>query len=162
MANPAITTEGQYSPEAKNDALVSSLRFDLLMATLGIIFVGGLYLDGWAHAHGMVDRTFFTPWHAVLYSAYFLNAIVLVATLFLNHARGYAWRRAMPAGHQLSLLGVPLFALGGVGDEFWHILFAFQAVIEPLLSPTHLLLPLSALFLITVPPQPTLRRPHSA
>src|SRR5258708_4593706 len=162
MANPAITTEGQYSPEAKNDALVSSLRFDLLMAILGIIFVGGLYLDGWAHAHGMVDRTFFTPWHAVLYSAYFLNAIVLVATLFLNHARGYAWRRAMPAGYELSLLGVPLFALGGVGDVFWHILFGFEVGIEPLLSPTHLVLALSGIFIMSGPLRAALRRSNSA
>jgi hypothetical protein len=29
--------------------------------------VAGIYLDGWAHNHGKVD-SFFTPWHAVLYS----------------------------------------------------------------------------------------------
>jgi hypothetical protein len=127
MANPAITTEGQYSSEAKNDVLVSSLRFDLLMAILGIIFVGGLYLDGWAHAHGMVDRTFFTPWHAVLY-----------------------------------LLGVPLFALGGVGDVFWHILFGFEVGIEPLLSPTHLVLALSGIFIMSGPLRAALRRSNSA
>jgi hypothetical protein len=33
-------------------------------------FVAGLYLDGWAHNHGKVDNTFFTPWHAVFYSGY--------------------------------------------------------------------------------------------
>jgi hypothetical protein len=28
--------------------------------------VGGIFLDGWAHAHGRVDESLFTPWHAVL------------------------------------------------------------------------------------------------
>ncbi len=73
MADSTFTAKGQALPEAKSDVLASSLRLDLLMGVLGMVFVGGLYLDGWAHAHGMVDKTFFTPWHAVLYSAYALS-----------------------------------------------------------------------------------------
>src|SRR5260221_1711102 len=151
MADSTITAKGQTLPEAKSDVLASSLRFDLLMGVLGMVFVGGLYLDGWAHAHGMVDRTFFTPWHAVLYSAYALNAAVLVATLLRNHARGYAWQRAMPAGYELSLLGVPLFRPAGAGDIFWHFLFGFEVVIKPLFSPTHLVLPLGGFFIFIGP-----------
>ncbi len=162
MADSTITAKGQTLPEAKSDVIASSLRFDLLMGVLGMVFVGGLYLDGWAHAHGLVDKTFFTPWHAVLYSAYALNAVVLVATLLRNHARGYAWRRAMPAGYELSLLGVPLFALGGIGDMFWHILFGFEVGIEPLLSPTHLVLAMSGLFILSGPLRAALRRSSGA
>src|SRR5260370_570665 len=162
MADSTITAKGQTLPEAKSDVLVSSVRFDVLMGVVGMVFVGGLYLDGWAHAHGLVDRTFFTPWHAVLYSAYALDAAVLVATLLRNHARGYAWMRAMPAGYELSMLGVPLFALGGAGDMFWHILFGFEVGIQPLLSPTHLVLAMSGLFILSGPLRAALRRSSSA
>src|SRR5260370_42536227 len=121
MADSTITAKGQTLPEAKSDVIVSSLRFDLLMGVLGMVFVGGLYLVGWAHAHGLVDRTFFTPWHAVLYSAYALNAPVLVATLLRNHARGYAWLRVMRAGYVLSLLVLLLLPFCGVRVLFLHI-----------------------------------------
>ena len=46
--------------------------------------MGGVFLDGWAHAHGKVDRTFltcFTPWHAALYSGYLSVALFLVISL---------------------------------------------------------------------------------
>src|SRR5262245_27710062 len=45
-------------------------RFDAFAALLSAAFVGGLFLDGWAHNHGKVDQSFFTPWHAILYSSY--------------------------------------------------------------------------------------------
>ena len=45
----------------------SSIKFDRLMIILVCWFVGGLFIDGWAHNHGLVDRTFFTPWHALLF-----------------------------------------------------------------------------------------------
>src|SRR5258708_5553632 len=43
--------------------------------------VSGVYLDGWAHQHGKVDDTFFTAWHAVLYSGYGATAGVLLAAV---------------------------------------------------------------------------------
>src|SRR5205085_6001355 len=110
----SVFTPGQQSLAAPQKAwLVSSLRFDLVMGLLSMVFVGGLYLDGWAHAHGLVDTTFFTPWHAVLYSGYLVNAGALVAVLLINHAYGYPWKSSMPSGYGFSLLGVPLFALAG-------------------------------------------------
>src|SRR4029077_1895831 len=39
----------------------ASRRFDGLVAVLSAVFIGGLYLDGWAHVHGHVDQSFFTP-----------------------------------------------------------------------------------------------------
>jgi hypothetical protein len=35
------------------------------MSLLSAWLVGGLFPDGWAHAHGRVDQSFFTPWHTV-------------------------------------------------------------------------------------------------
>ena len=35
--------------------------FDGAVTLLGAAFTGDLFLDGWAHTHGRVDDTFFTP-----------------------------------------------------------------------------------------------------
>jgi hypothetical protein len=43
-------------------------HLDWLVALLGCWTVGGIFLDGWAHNHGKVDSSFFTLWHALLYS----------------------------------------------------------------------------------------------
>src|SRR5215469_18756378 len=119
----SLVTPGQHSITAGHqERPVSTLRFDLVMGFLSLVFVSGVYLDGWAHAHGLVDRTFFTPWHAVLYTGYLVNAMVLVVALILNHAHGFAWKHAMPAGYEVSLLGVPLFVVAGIGDLGWHTL----------------------------------------
>src|SRR5215467_3335240 len=105
------------------------------MGTLALFLVCGLYLDGWAHGHGKVDKSFFTPWHGVLYSMFFVSAIILWATLYRNHARGYAWSKAIPSGYGLSLIATPLFIMAGAADLVWHTLFGFEVGIETLLSP---------------------------
>src|SRR4249920_2010786 len=51
----------------------SSVRFDWMVILLEAWWVGGLFVDGWAHAHGKVDQSFFTPWHAILYAGFFVN-----------------------------------------------------------------------------------------
>src|SRR5262249_12129001 len=65
--------------------------FDWLMTALGAWLLGGLYLDGWAHIHVPGLETFFTSWHAVLYSGYLAGAVALVVT-FLRNRRGGAPR----------------------------------------------------------------------
>lgn len=144
-----------YTPEqatnAQDRVFIGGLRFDRLMSLLSCWFIGGLFIDGWAHTHGKVDNTFFTPWHAVLYSGYFSMAIALLIVTVLNHQRGFQWIRSIPRGYELSLLGVPLFTLAGGGDLLWHTLFGFEVGIEPLLSPTHLLLAFSASLMMSGP-----------
>jgi hypothetical protein len=135
-----------------------SVRFDQLVSIFVCWFVIGLFIDGWAHNHALVDRTFFTPWHALLYSGYAANAVLLLVTLVRNHSRGQRWSEAIPDGYQLSLLGVALFAIGGVGDLIWHTLFGFEVGIEPLLSPTHLLLAFSAILIMSGPLRAAMRR----
>src|SRR5258708_6289403 len=159
MAESVWTAGQQASASAQKERPVSTLRFDLVMGLLSMVFVSGVYLDGWAHAHGLVDRTFFTPWHAVLYTGYLVNALVLVVALVLNHAHGFAWKHAMPAGYEVSLLGVPLFAVAGIGDLVWHTLFGFEVNLETVLSPTHLLLAFSGILIMGGPLRATLRRP---
>src|SRR5450755_2727613 len=130
----------------------SSMGFDWLMGVLAVLLIGGLDLDIWAHSHGKVDQSFFTPWHAVLYGAMALNGIVLGIVMANNVLRrGYPWRRALPEGYGLSLVGVISFAICGGLDLAWHTLFGIEEDIQALLSPTHLLLATSAALILTGP-----------
>jgi hypothetical protein len=128
------------------------------MAILSALFVGGLFLDGWAHTHGRVDQSFFTPWHAVFYAGYAMTASALVASLLRNHARGCPWQLALPVGYGLSGLGALIFAAGGVTDLIWHTIFGIEAGVEALLSPTHLVLALGLGLIASGPVRATWRR----
>lgn len=157
-SNSALTGTQTTKIERTGILFIGGIGFDRLMIVFCCWFVGGLYLDGWAHDHGLVDKTFFTPWHAVLYSGYFACALVLTVTIIINHLRGQRWLSAIPQGYGLSLLGAPLFLLAGVGDLIWHTLFGFEVGIEPLLSPTHLLLAFSGILIMSGPLRATWRR----
>ncbi len=128
-----------------------SLKFDLFVAVLGFYVLCGLFLDGWAHNHGEVDNTFFTSWHAVLYSGFGFVALTLATTQFINVLKGHTWVRAMPRGYGLALLGVLIFGAGGGFDMLWHSLFGFEADIQALLSPAHLVLATGALLFLSAP-----------
>ena len=125
-----------------------------LMMPTSIWFLAGLYLDGWAHNHGMVDNTFFTPWHAVFYSGFVAVSAVLAAFVLASYIRGQLWQRDIPRAYRSAIVAAPLFAMGGVADLWWHSTFGFEAGIEILLSPPHLLLS-SSMFVICAAPART-------
>jgi hypothetical protein len=133
--------------------------YDWTVVLLSLWFLAGVFLDGWAHNHIPELATFFTPWHALFYSGFMAVAGFLVATLVRNHAKGYAWRHAMPPGYELSFLGALIFMAGGIGDMIWHELFGIEANVEALLSPTHLILALGATLIMSGPFRAGWRRP---
>src|SRR5690242_6144688 len=128
-----------YRSAAGARSLIGGLPFDWAFIGACTWLITGGYLDSWAHNHFALD-TFFTPWHGVLYSGFLVVALVMVGTVVLNHMRGANWHKAIPAGYELSLLGVFGFAVGGVADMFWHVLFGIEKNIDAQLSPSHLLL----------------------
>ena len=135
------------------------MAFDWAATLLSLAFVGGLYLDGWAHTHGRVDDTFFTPWHAVLYGGYFAMLALLVGRAtygYLKGARGWA---VLPHGYAPSLVGVGLWLVGGPLDLGWHNVFGFEADVEALLSPAHVILALGMALATSGPLRAALRRP---
>jgi hypothetical protein len=128
------------SSAQESPAPVGRRSFDWWMTLCAGWMLVGLYLDGWAHRHIPHLESFFTPWHGLLYSGFFVTFGVLGVTAWRNHARGWPWLESVPPGYRLSLIGMLLFLLGGAGDLIWHTLFGIEADIEALLSPTHLIL----------------------
>jgi len=114
------------------------MLFDWLFSLFNFWFIGGLYLDGWAHNHlDLSAEGFFTPWHAAFYSGFFLSALIL-----------FLYRKKLPQEYRASLWGAGIFFLGGMGDMIWHTLFGVEADVEALLSPTHLILALGGTMMV--------------
>jgi hypothetical protein len=145
---------------AAHKGIAGGIAYDWLISLLGIVFVSGAFLDGWAHNHNRVDQSFFTPWHAFLYGGFAVIALLLLGTLWLNRRRGLAWNVALPEGYSLSMLGVLVFAAGGVGDLLWHELFGIEAEFDALFSPSHLVLAIGINLMITGPLRAAWARPE--
>ncbi|MCW2613456.1 MAG: hypothetical protein JWN08_450 [Frankiales bacterium] len=94
--------------------------------------LGGLFLDGWFHINRGDSESFFTPWHAVLYSG--VAATVAVHLWEANRSGGTR------PGYAASLAGGVVVLLAGVVDGAWHTALGVEADLEALLSPPHLLL----------------------
>ncbi|HEX7734441.1 MAG TPA: hypothetical protein VF458_06255 [Ktedonobacteraceae bacterium] len=137
----------------------SGLRFDWIMVVAAVWWLGGLFIDGWAHSNIPQLETFFTPWHAVFYSGYLAVALILLVQVLLNlrdqttsekgvvpswgtvvreSLPGRRWLQAIPRGYELTALGLVIFFFCGLGDMTWHILLGIEKSTEALLSPTHL------------------------
>ncbi len=135
---------------SSSNTLLPSEEWIIVLASLW--FVGGLYVDGWAHNH--LDsslETFFTPWHALFYSGY---AVLTLSLLFITWQRKTpksSWMSAIPKGYGWSVAGAAVFFVGGIGDMIWHQVFGIEADIDALLSPTHLLLAIGLLLMVTGP-----------
>ncbi len=145
-------------PTGQGERPVAVPGLDWAVALLSLWFIGGLYLDGWAHLHLQRLETFFTPWHAVLYSGYLAVAAMLVVTAIRYRAASHSRWWSMPAGYELSLLGAVIFAVGGVGDMIWHTFFGIEVDLDALLSPTHLFLALGGTLMVTGPLRAAWRR----
>lgn len=124
--------------------------FPWVYALCSTVFVGGLYVDGWSHQY-LFDQidTFFNPWHAVLYGGYAATTITLLAWTKLRRVSGESLREAIAPGHTFSLLGACFFLAGGIGDMGWHEVFGFEKDIEGLVSPSHLILALGMILMLS-------------
>lgn len=140
-------------------ALLGGPRFDLLFALLAAWLLGGLYLDGWAHNHlAETLESFVTPWHGVFYAGFTAAAALLIGVTVRRRRADQAWAAAIPAGYGPSLLGVALFAVGGVADAVWHTLFGIEVSVDALVSPPHLLLALGLGLIVSGPLRAAWRR----
>ncbi len=154
----SVISSRSFAASPSQAQRVAGLRFDWLMSLLSAVFLGGLYLDGWAHNHGRVDESFFTPWHAFFYGGYLLVGATLAGAIVINRLQGYSLARAIPEGYRLTGSGLLIFAAGGVGDMAWHELFGIEKGIDALFSPTHLLLGVGIGLIVTGPLRAAWRR----
>ncbi|MFF2346625.1 hypothetical protein [Pseudarthrobacter sp. NPDC058119] len=113
-------------------------REDTITLAAGVWLLVGTYVDGWAHNNLRGLETFFTPWHAVLYSGFAACAAWIAALTWRRHAPGMRWREAVPAGYGGAAAGVVLFLASGAGDLAWHTVFGIEQNISALFSPSHL------------------------
>jgi hypothetical protein len=145
----ATLTRSTPMRQARTGYPAASLRFDWIAAALSILLLTGVNIDIWAHNHNMVDESFFTPWHGLMYGAFLLFAAFLTFNAVSNIRQGYGLTNALPRGYNLSLLGTLVFAAGGVGDMVWHSVFGIEQNNEALLSPSHLTLALGFFLLFS-------------
>jgi len=136
------------------------MRFDWAVTVLSALFCAGVFVDGWAHTHGRVDDSFFTPWHAALYGGYLATAALLVGRVAWAWRRGARGRAAVPAGYGLSLIGVACWIVGGPFDAVWHTVFGFEADVDALMSPAHTVLALGFGLMASGPMRAALARPR--
>ena len=101
----------------------ASGRWEWTVIALCTWLLAGAYLDSWAHRHVARLETFFTPWHAVLYSGLFATLCFLGATALWNQGKGRGTQDLLPMGYGLSLVGGVIFGMAGVIDMLWHLRF---------------------------------------
>jgi Tol biopolymer transport system component len=136
---------------ARSAASTTTLRMDWILTILSVWLIGGFYVDLWAHSHGQVDDTFFTPWHATLYAGAASFGVVLGAAAIAGRPRGIPLRDTLAPPYRIAFLGFLLFGIAGVLDLGWHAMFGFEADVESLLSPSHLLLATSGMLMVGAP-----------
>ena len=119
---------------------------DAVTVTIGLWLVAGLFSDGWAHHNLPEMEGFFTPWHQALYSGLLLAGVWFV---WLGRAGGVRWYRAVPPGYGWGVVGVGVFAVGGLADMAWHLALGVERGLDALLSPSHLVLFIGGLLILT-------------
>jgi hypothetical protein len=129
-----------------------SAAFAWANALLGLAFTLGVMVDIWAHSNVRpLFETFFTVWHALLYGGFAVMAAFLVISAGRARASGAPLARVLPAGYLLSGVGVLVFASGGAFDMGWHMTFGIESGNDALVSPSHLLLALGGVLIVSGP-----------
>lgn len=150
MATAAGVLRGLRSTARQGQVRLGA-RDDTITILLGLWLMAGLFIDGWAHNSRTLVETFFTPWHALLYSGYAASSAWLCWLVLWQRRAGRIGLAAVPRGYELGLAGAFLFGIGGLGDMLWHITFGIETGLKALFSPTHLLLFVGVVLILTSP-----------
>ena len=127
-------------------------------ATLGAAWLMfGLFLDGWAHNTSLPD-SFWTPWHGVFYSGYGALAGFFALVVAIGIRRGATFADAIPPGYAPSIVGAVIFGAGGFFDMIWHTVFGVERNLDVLFSPSHLMLAVGIVLLVSGPLRSVWRR----
>lgn len=145
-------------------AIPATGREHLITVACGLWLTVGLFLDGYAHQNidGQTE-SFLTPWHGVFYAGFTAAALWLTAMSRRRSDGAVDWRLSfLPPGYEGARAGLALFALGGIGDAAWHSAFGVERGVDALLSPTHLVLFVGLMLILTAPFRAAVAAPDSA
>jgi hypothetical protein len=126
-------------------------RAELVTMVLATWFMVGAFLDAWAHANLALLETFFTPWHGVLYSGFAAIGAWIGWQVMRAQQSGRRGLDAVPVGYGWGLAGLAIFMVGGIGDMLWHTVFGVEQDVEAALSPTHQLLLIGTVLVLSSP-----------
>lgn len=129
----------------------ASRRENLLTSLFATWLIVGLFVDGWAHNNLAELETFWTPWHGLFYSGFAATAAWVVWMVRKRLHTGASLSESIPIGYRLSIVGLAVFAAGGIGDAIWHSLFGIETDVDALFSPTHILLVTGIMLIVTGP-----------
>lgn len=138
----------------------ASRREDLVTMALVSWTIIGIFVDAYFHATDAGLESFWTPWHGLFYSGFTATAAWIILLSLRRRVGEQSIIAAAPAGYRGALLGIGLFALGGLGDAVWHTLFGVETSIDALLSPTHLVLFVGATLIASAPLRAAWSDPH--
>lgn len=137
---------------ARRHRPVTTTREDLITMATAFWLMAGLFLDAWAHTIRLDElEGFWTPWHGVFYSGFLATAAWIAWLVNRGVPDTGSVTAAIPVGYGPAVVGIALFAMGGVGDAIWHTIYGVEASIDALLSPTHLLLFSGLILILTAP-----------
>jgi hypothetical protein len=130
----------------------TTLREDAVLLAAVSVLIVGLFADGWAHAN-IVDELegFITPWHAIVFTGYLLTGAWIGRLIGRRRTAGRPLWSSVPDGYGPAVAGVAAFAVGFNGDAIWHTIFGLESDIDALLSPTHLLMAVALLAIVSAP-----------
>lgn len=135
----------------RRERIEATLGQHYMTILLGSWLLLGIFVDGYAHRHNVLE-TFFTPWHAILYSGFLASACWMISIVYRNRLRhGRTWSGSMPRGYGFGMGGVIIFLRGGLFDMIWHSIFGIEQDTAALLSPSHLMLLVGAILLVSSP-----------
>jgi hypothetical protein len=135
LCRSAVVSEEIIVPSAS--LFAARERWVMLVAAAWL--VTGLQLDAYAHATTPELETFWTPWHAVLYSGIAASGLTLVWLLRSRLPRipTYESVLALPNALRIPMLGMAFLLVGGGIDTLWHNIFGIERGLEIFVSPSH-------------------------
>ena len=149
-----MTTTEKHTAKAADIPLPPATdREHLITVLCGLWMTIGLFLDGYFHQNlDGTTESFLTPWHAAFYAGFTASALWIGSMSRRRDGGTFDWQlRHLPAGYELARAGLVLFAAGAIGDAAWHSAFGVERGVDALLSPTHLLLFVGLVLILTAP-----------
>ena len=145
------TTEVRQDPRVSSHTQVATQREDVIGVLFGLALVGGVLADAWAHVNLLSTlESFFTPWHALLYTGFAGTAAWTWWLAFRHRRRDERWwANGWPAGYAIGAIGSLIFLVGGAADMLWHQIFGIETSLRIAMSPSHMMLAAGGALLLT-------------